>query len=102
MPSNREYLGYVLEQLSALDGVSYRAMMGEYVLYYRGKVVGGVYDDRLLLKPTKTALWYMREAVGEPPTEIPYEFADVLEESIVFNTAENGGFSPKIIFCICS
>ena len=78
MPSNREYLDYVMEQLSALDGVSYRAMMGEYVLYYRGKVVGGVYDDRLLLKPTKTALRYMREAVGEPPTEIPYEGAKAM------------------------
>lgn len=50
MASSKEYLQFILEQLSALDGVSSRAMMGEYILYYRGKIVGGIYDNRLLVK----------------------------------------------------
>jgi TfoX/Sxy family transcriptional regulator of competence genes len=44
-----------LDQLSGLDGISYRAMMGEYIIYYRGKIIGGIYDDRFLVKPTKSA-----------------------------------------------
>ena len=55
MASTKEYLDYVLEQLSDLEDVRCRAMMGEYILYYRNKVVGGIYDDRLLLKPTPSA-----------------------------------------------
>jgi len=68
MSTSREYLTFVLEQLSGLDGVRSRAMMGEYVLYYRGKVVGGVYDDRLLLKPTPAA----RRLLPAAPLEVPY------------------------------
>ena len=68
MATSREYLDFVLEQLSALDGVTYRPMMGEYVLYCDGKVVGGIYDDRLLLKPTSGALRLMPDA----ETDIPY------------------------------
>ena len=68
MASTKEYLEYVLEQLSGLEGVSHRAMMGEYILYYRGKAVGGVYDDRLLLKPTPGA----RELLPDAPMELPY------------------------------
>ena len=74
MASSKAYLEFVLEQLSALEGVSARAMMGEYLLYYRGKVVGGVYDDRFLLKPTKSALALM----GSAPTEIPYPGAKAM------------------------
>ena len=55
MASTKDYLDYVLEQLSGLDDVRCRAMMGEYILYYRGRVVGGVYDNRLLLKATPSA-----------------------------------------------
>lgn len=62
MASRKEYLDFILEQLSELDDVSYRAMMGEYILYYRGKVVGGVYDDRLLLKPTPSARAMLQDA----------------------------------------
>ena len=51
MTSSKEYLEYIMEQLSDLDDVSYRAMMGEYIIYYRGKIVGGIYDDRFLIKP---------------------------------------------------
>ena len=60
-----------LEQLDGLDAVSYRAMMGEYILYYQGKVFGGIFDDRFLVKPTKTALTVMPDA----KRELPYEGA---------------------------
>ncbi len=56
MPSNKEYLIFVLEQLTDLDGISYRGMMGEYILYFRGKVIGGIYDNRLLVKPVPSAI----------------------------------------------
>ena len=68
MPSTKEYLEYILEQLSDLDALSHRAMMGEYLLYLNGKVVGGVYDDRLLVKPTEGA----RRLLPEAPMELPY------------------------------
>ena len=71
MASTKEYLTFILEQLSALDEISFRAMMGEYVLYYRGKVIGGIYDDRLLLKPTKAA----EEMIPGAEKETPYEGA---------------------------
>ena len=67
MASSREYLDFVLEQLAALDGVSYRAMMGEYLIYCRNRLVGGVYDDRLLVKPTKSALALLPDAPREEP-----------------------------------
>ena len=51
MASSKDYLEYILDQLSWLDDISYRTMMGEYIIYYRGKVVGGIYDDRFLVKP---------------------------------------------------
>lgn len=75
MATHKEYLDFVLDQLSGLNGVSYRPMMGEYVLYYNGKVVGGIYDDRLLLKPLKGALDLMAERGVTPVYEIPYEGA---------------------------
>lgn len=71
MPSSKDYLAFVLDQLSLLHPISYRAMMGEYILYYRGKIVGGIYDDRLLVKPTDAAKKMMPDA----PLETPYEGA---------------------------
>ena len=71
MASSQDYLKFVLEQLSELNDISYRAMMGEFILYYRGKVVGGIYDDRLLVKPVKSAVAYMQN----PTYELPYEGA---------------------------
>jgi len=68
MPSSKEYLDFVLEQCNDLSA---RAMMGEYVLYYGGKVVGGVYDNRLLVKITKSAVAFLPDA----PREFPYEGA---------------------------
>ena len=72
MASTKEYLDYVLEQLSALEGLSCRAMMGEYVLYYQGKVVGGVYDDRFLLKSAAAGVELMTEAGRDVRMDIPY------------------------------
>ncbi len=71
MPSSKDYLAFVLDQLSLLYPISYRMMMGEYILYYRGKIVGGIYDDRLLVKPTDAAKKMMPDA----PLETPYEGA---------------------------
>ena len=56
MASRKEYLDFILEQLSELEEIAYRAMMGEYIIYYRGKIIGGIYDDRLLVKPVKSAI----------------------------------------------
>lgn len=67
MASSKEYLHFILEQLSDLDDISYRPMMGEYIIYYRGKIIGGIYDDRLLVKKTKSALEYMPSAVCARP-----------------------------------
>ena len=75
MATHKDFLDFVLDQLSGLEGVSYRPMMGEYVLYYAGKVVGGIYDDRLLLKPTEGALRLMKERGRTPAFELPYEGA---------------------------
>ncbi len=71
MASSREYLDFILGQLSGLEEVTYRAMMGEFILYYRGRIVGGIYDDRLLVNPVKAAVSRMPEA----PQELPYEGA---------------------------
>ena len=71
MASSKEYLAFILGQLSELEEVTYRAMMGEFILYYRGKIVGGIYDDRLLVKPVRAAIRYMPTA----PYESPYEGA---------------------------
>ena len=67
MASSKEYLFFILEQLSDLDEISYRAMMGEYIIYYKGKIVGGIYDDQLLIKPVKAAQKYIPEAVLVSP-----------------------------------
>ena len=67
MASSKEYLEFVLEQLAELDEITYRAMMGEYIIYYRGKIVGGIYDDRLLVKPIKSAVKYLPTATYKLP-----------------------------------
>ena len=69
MASSKEYLSFILGQLSELDEITYRAMMGEFIIYYRGKIVGGIYDDRLLVKPIKAAISYMPAAAYELPYE---------------------------------
>lgn len=69
MASNKAYLDFILDQLSGLDGITFRAMMGEYILYYHGKIVGGLYDNRLLVKPVPSAIVLMPDAVYELPYE---------------------------------
>lgn len=68
MASSKEYLNFILEQLDDLENIKYRAMMGEYILYYNDKIVGGIYDDRLLVKPVKSALDY----VSNIEYDLPY------------------------------
>ena len=69
MASSKEYLNFILAQLSDLEDVSCMVMMGEYILYYKGKIVGGIYDDRLLVKPVKSAVHYMPDAAYALPYE---------------------------------
>ena len=78
MASTKEYLDFVLEQLDGLEGLRSRGMMGEYLLYCEGKVVGGVYDDRLLLKPTPSAMALVEENGLEVSMELPYEGAKAM------------------------
>ncbi len=85
MASSKEYLAFILEQLSALDGVTCRPMMGEYILYYQGRVVGGIYDDRFLVKPTKSALALMPAA----SRELPYAGA---KEMLLVDNVEDRAF----------
>lgn len=89
MPSSKQYLEYVLEQLSYLDEISYRAMMGEYIIYYRAKIVGGIYDDRFLVKPVKSAMLMMPDA----SMELPYDGA---KEMILVDDLENKTFMKKL------
>ena len=89
MASSKEYLNFILEQLSGLDDVTYRAMMGEYMLYYRGKIVGGIYDDRLLVKPIKATLALMPDA----PCELPYEGA---KEMLLVENVDDRSFLTKL------
>ena len=79
MASGKAYLHFILEQLSDLDDISYRPMMGEFILYYRGKIVGGIYDDRLLVKKTRSALELMPAAICDLPYEGEKEMLPVDE-----------------------
>lgn len=93
MASRKEYLAFVLDQLSSLDDISYKAMMGEYILYYRGKIIGGIYDDRFLVKPTKSANRLMPEA----PHEIPYKGA---KEMLLVDDIDNRDFLNALLNAI--
>ena len=90
MASTKEYLEFILEQLSDLEEISYRAMMGEYIIYYRGKVVGGIYDDRFLIKPTKSAVNMMPNA----DMELPYEGAKAM---LLVDDVENREFLRELL-----
>lgn len=89
MPSSKEYLDFLLEQLSQLEEITYRAMMGEYIIYYRGKIVGGIYDDRFLVKPVKSAISLMPMATYE----LPYEGA---KEMLLVNEVDNKDFLAEL------
>jgi TfoX/Sxy family transcriptional regulator of competence genes len=89
MASSKEYLDFILDQIGAPD-VTARAMMGEYVLYYRGKVFGGIYDDRLMLKPVKAACALLPDA----PRELPYPGA---KEMLLVEEVENGPLLRRLL-----
>lgn len=74
MASSKEFLEFILEQVSKLDEISFRPMMGEFILYYHGKIIGGIYDDRLLVKPVQAAIDYLPKAIYE----FPYKGAKVM------------------------
>ena len=93
MASSREYLEFILDQLSALDGITARAMMGEYIIYLNGKIVGGIYDDRFLVKPTKSAEKKMPDA----PRELPYEGA---KEMLLVDNVEDREFMAALISAV--
>ena len=90
MASDKAYLEYVLEQLSGLDGITFRAMMGEYILYYQGKIFGGIYDDRLLVKPVNAAKTLMPDA----PEELPYEGAKPM---LLVEELDNSAFLQELV-----
>ncbi len=90
MASSKEYLEFILGQLSDLEGVSYRPMMGEYIIYYCGKIVGGIYDDRFLVKPVKAAAAMMPDA----ETELPYEGA---KEMLLVNRVDDRDFLCELL-----
>ena len=90
MASSEEYLAFILEQLSELEEISYRSMMGEYILYYRGKIIGGIYDNRFLLKPVKAVL----NQLGQPRLDRPYEGA---KEMILLEDLEDKSFLARLI-----
>ena len=93
MSSSKVYLDFVLEQLSGLEEITYRAMMGEYIIYYRGKIVGGIYDDRLLVKPVKSAVSFMPTA----SYELPYEGA---KEMLLVDDVDSKDFLTKLFNAI--
>ena len=90
MASTKGYLEFILEQLSELDGITHRTMMGEYILYYRGRIFGGIYDDRLLVKPVPAAVKLMPDA----EMEMPYDGA---KEMILVNDADDRGFLQNLV-----
>ena len=89
MASSKAYLDFILDQLSGLDEISYRSMMGEYIIYYRGKVIGGIYDDCFLVKPTKSAAAMMPDA----DLELPYEGVKVM---LLVDDVENREFLREL------
>ena len=90
MASSKEYLDFILEQLSDLEDITYKSMMGEYILYYKEKIVGGIYDDRFLVKPLKSAIDYMPNA----EYELPYEGA---KEMLLVDELDNKEFLAGLL-----
>ena len=90
MASEREYLDFILEQLSGLEGITFKQMMGEYILYLNGRIFGGIYDDRFLVKPTKSAVAMMPDA----ERELPYEGA---KEMLLVDNVDNREFLRELV-----
>ena len=90
MPSDESYLTFILDQLAPLEGITWRAMMGEYILYFRGTIIGGIYDDRLLVKDTEAAAALMPDA----PRERPYEGA---KEMLLVEQVDDRAFLQRLV-----
>ena len=90
MASSKEYLDFILEQLSGLNGITFKAMMGEYILYMNGRIFGGIYDDRFLVKPTKSAMAMMPDA----DRELPYEGA---KEMLLVDNVDSRDFLTDLV-----
>ena len=90
MATSKSYFDFIADQLSGIEGVSWRRMMGEYILYVEGKIVGGIYDDRLLVKPTEGAIRLMPQAARE----IPYPGA---KEMLMVEEVENRSFLETLL-----
>ena len=94
MASSKDYLDYILDQLSLIDGITYRPMMGEYILYCNGKIFGGIYDDRFLVKPTPAAI----ERMPDAPHELPYDGA---KEMLLVENSDDREFLRDLVTEIC-
>ena len=90
MASDKEYLDFILEQLSGLENITWKAMMGEYIIYWRGKIIGGIYDNRFLVKPVKSAAAMMPDA----ERELPYEGA---KEMLLVDNVDNRAFLEELL-----
>ena len=90
MASGREYLEFILEQLSGVDGITHRQMMGEYILYLNGRIIGGIYDDRFLVKPTQSA----RAMMPDADMELPYEGA---KEMLLVDNVDSKDFLTQLL-----
>lgn len=90
MASSKAYLEFVLDQLSGTEGITCRAMMGEYILYVNGRIFGGIYDDRFLVKPTPAAVRMMPDA----PREIPYDGA---KEMLLVENADDREYLTALL-----
>jgi hypothetical protein len=93
MASSKKYLKFILGQISELEEITYRAMMGGFIIYYRGKIVGGIYDDRLLVKPVKSAISYM----PTPSYELPYEGA---KKMLLVDEVDNKEFLTGLFYAM--
>ena len=90
MPSTKDYADFILEQLSGLDEITTRKMMGEYILYYQDKIIGGIYDNRFLVKPTKSA----QEKMPDASLVLPYDGAKPM---LLVDNVENRDFLKELV-----
>ena len=90
MASSKGYLDFIMEQLSELEEISSRKMMGDYIIYYRGKIIGGIYDDRFLVKDTESA----REMIPDAVRELPYDGA---KEMLLVRNLEDRDYLRRLV-----
>lgn len=95
MASSKDYLDFILDQLSELDEITYKAMMGEYIIYYKGKIIGGIYDNRFLVKPSKSAIDLMPNATRE----LPYDGA---KEMLLVDNVDSRDFLAELFSAMYS